>query len=421
MRGGADAGGEPMLGDANAGGPSLGDMPAATPRWEDYVLDGILRGASNPFAAAATAGIREPDGRVSPPTVSRLDPVLVYAAESDLQILQHLCVAQSTLVDWVAAVAGLRNDDPWVAAASKSSTLNGHAALNGAAPGPQAKLPTNLQVQTREHRAQMARRIGAYQSWSQALEDLCLHYYQHGTGDFATTSVFSWLPTEGKLVPLAGPEMGASDAHQAPTRHPRLDTRKLFPEVRRELEETLGRFLAGGRSPHLVLSGLKGSGKTWLLQEVTSEAFAKGLRVVQLPRKDIRLLPSLGKSLAKFPRARFAVVLEDIWLQDGGDDYQAIKAALDVSFSGSWPTNALICATTCGRACEEASALFEKVLYLNPEIFVWKPEELSEYLPQWSAAVLKRAPVDLAPNWTARNVRELAQIAELYMEAMMDE
>eukprot|EP00899_Mesostigma_viride_P013973 jgi/Mesvir1/22577/Mv21221-RA.1 len=414
--------------------------------WEDYVLDGILRGANNPFAAAAMAGVIDPDGSSSPATVARLNPVLVYSAESDLQILQHLCVAQSTLVDWVVEVARLPEDDPWIAAAAKPLTSNGRAnpssaggaaspsdpatsadASDSAGATEEAAPSDVLLVQSPKERTELAARIGAYWSWSKAVEDLCLFYYQHGTGDLSKASVFTWQPAktaeEGRLVAVGVTRNKAPTPTRVRPRHPRLDTRMLFPDVRRELEETLEMLLLGDNCPHVLLSGPRGSGKTWLLQEVTSEAFAKGLRVVQLPRKDIRLLTSLGKSLAKFPRARFLVLLEDIALETVNEDYLALKSALDAPFSVPWPANAIVCATTTDHAeiTGEARALFGSDLALdNRFLQQLTPEGTLEYLPPGSSVRARGqppAPMDRPfAESKCRNLRDVGRYFGAYLQ-----
>lgn len=115
------------------------------------------------------------------------------------------------------------------------------------------------------------------------------------------------------------------------------------------LVENLRRFAAGLPANHVLLWGVRGTGKSSLAKAafmaVASDAPA--LRLIEVDRDDVTMLPRLFERLAPLPW-RFVVLCDDLSFEEGAAAAKALKSALEGGVAGP-PQNALFVATSNRR------------------------------------------------------------------------
>ncbi|CAL8470286.1 g9828 [Coccomyxa elongata] len=288
--------------------------------WQDLLLDEILAGRT-PLAKAAARG-----------TLSEQGP-LHDAAGYDLDVLQRLSLAESTLAGWVNEVH--KTPSGWLAAASSV----GKAALDleeeAAAHGSKNERSTggHITAPLSSNQRQVWRdRIGGSWKWSEALPDLLKYWSEHGYGLVAKHSALQWSGSSGGALTAAAMRYDSTDGVDG------VACGALWQEL---LEHT-ARFVSGSdasASPHAVLwdaSPTQDSSLVWgrLLQEVGPD----GLRLVRLPASELSSIDELGRTLSQHPRVRFVVLCDPY--QFSASSAAAVISAL--SGGGSWPANAAL-------------------------------------------------------------------------------
>ena len=174
----------------------------------DHVLDEVIAGRHNALAAACARGGRVPK------------PVEIAAAAADLELIQRLCVSETTVLNWCRLAAknaspGRVQPDSWLAAAGKLGAGGGvsfvvekveppedggmgigmgmgadvgkgtdaeAAAAAVAAGGGEGTAAAVLAPASAAARRALRQSIAQSWSWGQALPSLMKHWHDHGTG-----------------------------------------------------------------------------------------------------------------------------------------------------------------------------------------------------------------------------------------------
>ncbi|HEX3916645.1 MAG TPA: ATP-binding protein [Caulobacteraceae bacterium] len=154
--------------------------------------------------------------------------------------------------------------------------------------------------------------------------------------DFAAARLFRHLPESGAFVP-------------APDFALRLDLLVGVERQKLRFGENLSRFAAGLPANHVLLWGVRGTGKSSLAKA----AFMAGaethaaLKLIEIDRDDVTHLPALFDQLRGRPE-RFVVLCDDLSFEDGAQAAKALKSALEGGVSGP-PANVLFVATSNRR------------------------------------------------------------------------
>lgn len=113
--------------------------------------------------------------------------------------------------------------------------------------------------------------------------------------------------------------------------------------------ENLRRFAAGLPANHVLLWGVRGTGKSSLSKAAfMSLAPAEpALRLVEVDRDEVTALPGLFDTLRDRPE-RFVVLCDDLSFEDGAAAAKALKSALEGGVAGP-PANVLFVATSNRR------------------------------------------------------------------------
>lgn len=114
-------------------------------------------------------------------------------------------------------------------------------------------------------------------------------------------------------------------------------------ERKRVLENTRA-FVEGRPAANTLLCGDAGTGKSSTVKAVANEFFSDGLRLVELRKDQLRLLPYVMGRISGNP-LKFIIFIDDLSFNQNNDDFSMLKAALEGSASAT-ADNAVIYATS---------------------------------------------------------------------------
>ena len=306
LRAGRD-GGMPAL---QAYGTFFSKLAAAESTWVNTLLDGVIS-SSNAFSQAAAKG--------EPPSAA-----LRAAAASDLEVLQQLCVAETTLAAWVREAADAEADgadgERWLAAS---------AALSDAAAGPSgAAAAAELEAQLKASSAAMPHvgaaltpaqkrawrdRIGSRARWRDGVDELALLYRSHGAGLAIDNAVLMWR--DGALAAAPAPSVRPFAADNA-------------DDVLAQLSRTLMAHQVG--TPNADRSVLMHGDTQYCSDIAWAALLATGSRAVVLPRGELKTLPALLETLRLQPGTPFVVVAEMLSMVLYGEAYNALFTVMEL-------------------------------------------------------------------------------------------
>ena len=113
--------------------------------------------------------------------------------------------------------------------------------------------------------------------------------------------------------------------------------------------EALRRFASGLAANHILLWGVRGSGKSSLAKAAFMAAAreAPGLKLIEVDRDDVLVLPAVFEQL-RGRSERFVVLCDDLSFEDGAAAAKALKSALEGGVAGP-AENTLFVATSNRR------------------------------------------------------------------------
>jgi hypothetical protein len=262
--------------------------------WQDYLLTQILR-ADNPFTRQAQ--------RVE---LQALPPVLIAAAQHDLQALQSLYQCSGDQVSH------------WVQTASHLPVPPVVWEQTAVAPTQEWSVRERLQKQER---------------WADVLPDLAAYYGRFGTGLFAEYRALRWR--SGKLEGISHPD-------------PVQLTELVAYESQREtLLKNTEFLLAGYPALHVLLYGSRGSGKSSLVKALLPQYGDRGLRLIEVAKSDLKDLPAIVDLLREVPQ-KFILFVDDLSFEEDDDAFKALKVVLEGNLTAR-PQNVVVYATSNRR------------------------------------------------------------------------
>lgn len=126
-----------------------------------------------------------------------------------------------------------------------------------------------------------------------------------------------------------------------------LESLRGIESQKRLLVKNTERFLAGKGALHALLWGARGTGKSSLIKALLWRYAKAGLRVVELDREGLRIVPELVDSLRELPYY-FVLFCDDLSFEAGDTSYKALKSLLEGSIE-RLPRNVVIYATSNRR------------------------------------------------------------------------
>lgn len=106
-------------------------------------------------------------------------------------------------------------------------------------------------------------------------------------------------------------------------------------------------FVKGQPANNVLLFGDRGTGKSSSVKALLNMFCEEGLRVIEMPKKNLGELPSLINRLAYKPH-KYIIFLDDLSFESTDPDYKALKIAMDGQLEAR-PENVLIYATSNRR------------------------------------------------------------------------
>ena len=135
-----------------------------------------------------------------------------------------------------------------------------------------------------------------------------------------------------------------------PVRHPHaiaFGDLKDIDEQKRRLRDNTAQFVAGRPANNVLLTGARGTGKSSLVKAALNEFAPRGLRLIEVDKRDLVDLPDIVDLIAE-RKERFVVFCDDLSFEASDAGYKSLKVALDGSIAGS-ADNVLIYATSNRR------------------------------------------------------------------------
>lgn len=170
--------------------------------------------------------------------------------------------------------------------------------------------------------------------WSACAQALADFHRQWGSGIFSKYRAVVWK--QGKL------ESGFAGV-DFPDPVTFADFISYEAERSDIIENTL-RFLEGSPANNILLYGDRGTGKSSTVKALMNEYDARGLRVIEVPKKLLTDFPDIIRQLSG-RNLKFILFVDDLAFEDNEENYTALKAALEGGLE-SKPRNVLIYATS---------------------------------------------------------------------------
>jgi len=133
-------------------------------------------------------------------------------------------------------------------------------------------------------------------------------------------------------------------------RHPhtiRFADLKDIDEQKRRLRDNTAQFVSGRPANNVLLTGARGTGKSSLVKAALNEFATRGLRLIEVDKRDLVDLPDIVDIVAD-RRERFVIFCDDLSFEASDGGYKSLKVALDGSIAGS-AENVIIYATSNRR------------------------------------------------------------------------
>jgi predicted AAA+ superfamily ATPase len=178
--------------------------------------------------------------------------------------------------------------------------------------------------------------------WGKALPELAEYIHRRGAGELGLYNFFYWVSgkssdtgTAGKLRPVLHPD---------PIRIADLSG---YEDQRSVVVANTLRFSEGKSANNMLFYGDRGTGKSATVKAVCAEYAARGLRLVEIHKRDLQELPELLELLSS--RAlRFIVFIDDLSFESADDSFTTLKALLEGGIE-SRPSNMVVYATSNRR------------------------------------------------------------------------
>lgn len=139
-----------------------------------------------------------------------------------------------------------------------------------------------------------------------------------GYGIFAKYTVFT--VENGQLCPVKHPD------------HVRLSQLSGYARERQEVVDNTAALLKGLPVANVLLYGDAGTGKSTTVKAVANEFKNRGLRLIELKKKQLHEIPKLVDQLSQNP-LKFILFIDDLSFMKDDDDFAALKAILEGSVS----------------------------------------------------------------------------------------
>lgn len=157
---------------------------------------------------------------------------------------------------------------------------------------------------------------------------------KYGYGIFASNCMFS-VSDNGEIIPIESADTTSLDSFIG-----------YKAERQRVIDNTLA-FLQGRPAANILLYGDAGTGKSSTVKAVANHLFESGIRLVEVRKNQLLLLPKVMGEISKNP-LKFIIFIDDLSFNQNDDNFSMLKATLEGSASAK-AKNAVIYATSNRR------------------------------------------------------------------------
>ena len=157
---------------------------------------------------------------------------------------------------------------------------------------------------------------------------------KYGYGIFASNCMFS-VNENGEILPIESADNTSLDSFIG-----------YKTERQRVIDNTLA-FLQNRPAANILLYGDAGTGKSSTVKAVANHLFEKGIRLVEIRKNQLLLLPRVMGEISKNP-LKFIIFIDDLSFNQNDDNFSMLKATLEGSASAK-AKNAVIYATSNRR------------------------------------------------------------------------
>ena len=175
-----------------------------------------------------------------------------------------------------------------------------------------------------------AKQIDLVAEYEERMQDI----NKHGYGIFAANAMFR-LSDDSQIEPIASADPVS------------LDSFIGYEEERGKVLENTVAFLEGRPAANVLLYGDAGTGKSSTVKAVTNHFFEDGLRLIEIRKDQLSLLPLVMGKIRSNP-LRFIIFIDDLSFNKSDDHFSMLKAALEGSAAAK-ADNAVIYATSNRR------------------------------------------------------------------------
>jgi len=143
---------------------------------------------------------------------------------------------------------------------------------------------------------------------------------QYGYGIYSEYHVF--MIRDGAITPVKNPD---------PIKLSQLSG---YEDQRQQVIDNTLALLKGKPANNVLLYGDCGTGKSSTVKAIANEYRSKGLRLIELKKRQLHELPNITETVCKNP-LKFIIFIDDLSFTEDDDDFAALKAILEGSVAAA--------------------------------------------------------------------------------------
>ncbi len=253
-------------------------------------------------------------------SIEEIDPLLITFAKTDLTRLGRIASANITGIGF-----NIAKDLRTLGLAECASVIEEECRSLWSAEG----------EQTIDHSKDLFSLFPPNKPWGDSVEKFAEHIRGTGAGAYGRCRAFTWNPLKKQF--------------QAVINQDKKNLNDLcgYEDQRSVVISNTFRFLEGKPANNLLLYGDRGTGKSAAVKAVCNEYADRGLRLLEVKKKDIFDLPEIMEQLS-MRALKFVLFIDDLSFEENSGSFTAFKAVLEGG-AESKPDNVVFYATSNRR------------------------------------------------------------------------